>query len=47
MSAQSYELRFFFISCPTSEERLFREYTKFNFTVDEGKGQLNPSREEN
>ena len=32
---------------PTSGERLIREYTKFNFAVDEGKERLNPSREKN
>ena len=30
---------------PTSGERLIREHTKFDFTVDEGKERLNPSRE--
>ena len=25
-------------SCPTREEQLIRGYTKFDFTVDEGKG---------
>ena len=29
----------------TSGERLLRGYTKFDFTVDEGKGRLNISRE--
>ena len=34
--------------CPTSGERLFNLlYTKFDFTVDEGKEWLNPSREKN
>ena len=33
--------------CPTSGERLFYGYTKFDFTVDEGKERLNPSREKN
>ena len=28
-------------------ERLIRWYTKFDFTVDEGKDLLNPSREKN
>ena len=28
-------------------ERLIRKYTKFDFTVDEGKKRLNPSREKN
>ena len=42
-----YELKFFLTSCPTSGERLFREYTKFDFTVDEGKGRLTPSLEKN
>ena len=28
-------------------ERLVRGYTKFDFTVDEGKGRLNPSRDKN
>ena len=32
-------------SCPTSGERLCRGYKKFDFTVDEGKGRLNPSRD--
>ena len=34
-------------SRPTDGERLIRgyRYTKFDFTVDEGKGRLNPSRE--
>ena len=35
------------IKCPTGGERLNREYTKFDFTVDEGKEWLNPSREKN
>ena len=35
-------------SClPTSGERLIRGYTKFDFTVDEGKGWLDPSRDKN
>ena len=29
------------------EERLIRGRTKFDFTVDEGKGRLNPSRDKN
>ena len=37
ISAQSHELGFFLASCPTNGERLFRGYTKFDFTVDEGK----------
>ena len=32
---------------PTNRERLIRGFTKFNFTVDEEKGQLNPSRDKN
>ena len=32
-------------SCPTSGERLIRGYTKFDFTVDDGKERLNPSRD--
>ena len=32
---------------PTSGERLNRYYTKFGFTIDEGKERLNPSREKN
>ena len=32
-------------SYPTSGERLIRGDTKFDFTVDEGKGRLNPSRD--
>ena len=43
--AHSHELRFFLTPCPTSGERLFRTYTKFDFTVDERKGQLYLSRE--
>ena len=50
ISVQSHELRFFLAknnqinkSCPTSGERLIRGYTKYNFTVDEGKGWLNLS----
>ena len=35
------------MSCPTSGERFFRGYTKIDFTVDEGKRRLNPSRDEN
>ena len=35
-------------SClPTSGERLIRGYTKFDFTVDEGKEWLDPSRDKN
>ena len=34
-------------SCPTSGERSIRGYAKFDFTVDEGKGRLNPSRDKN
>ena len=34
-------------SCPTNGERLIRGYTKFDFTVDEGKGRLNPSHDKN
>ena len=33
--------------CPTSGERLYRKYAKFDFTVDEGKEWLNPFREKN
>ena len=34
--------------CPTGGERLNRSYTEeFDFTVDEGKEWLNPSREKN
>ena len=35
--------------CPTTSGRrlIIRYYTKFDFTVDEGKERLNPSREEN
>ena len=29
------------------KSRLIRAYTKFDFTVDEGKERLNPSREKN
>ena len=32
---------------PTSGERLIRGYMKFDFTDDEGKGRLNPSRDKN
>ena len=32
-------------SSPASRERLIRGYTKFDFTVDEGKGRLNPFRD--
>ena len=32
-------------SCPTSGERFIRGYTKFDFTIDEGKGRLDPSRD--
>ena len=32
---------------PTNGERLIRGYTKFDFTTDEGKGRLNPSRNKN
>ena len=36
------------ISCPASGERLLRGYTKFDFTVDEGKERLmNLSRDKN
>ena len=34
-------------SPPSRGERLIRGYTKFDVTVDEGKGRLNPSREKN
>ena len=34
-------------SCPTSLERLTGGYTEFDFTVDEGKERLNPSRDKN
>ena len=33
--------------CPISGKRLIRGYTKFVFTVDGGKGRLNPFRENN
>ena len=33
--------------CLKSGERLIRGYTKFDFTVDERKGRLNPSRDKN
>ena len=33
--------------CPTGGERLNRWYAQFDFTVDEGKEWLNPSREKN
>ena len=43
------ELRFFLTlkkaQQQVSGERLIRYYTKFDFTVDEGKERLNPSRE--
>ena len=39
---QSHKLGFFLTS---SGERLIRGRTKFDFTVDEGKGRLNPSRD--
>ena len=45
ISAQPYELGPSLTSCPTSGERLCRGYTKFGFTLDEGKGRLNPSRD--
>ena len=45
ISAQSHELGFSLTSCPTSGERLCRGYTKFDFTVDEGKGRLNAARD--
>ena len=46
ISAQSHKLGFSLKSSPTrSGERLFRGYTKFDFTVDEGKERLNPSRD--
>ena len=35
------------VKCPTGGERLNRQYTKFDFAVDEGKEWLNPSREKN
>ena len=38
ISAQSHGLGFSLISCPTSGERLYRGYTRFDFTVDEEKG---------
>ena len=38
-------LLIFITSCPTSGERLFRGYIKFDFTVDERKGRLIPSRD--
>ena len=58
ISVQSHELGFFLTkkieiqykikkSCPTSGERLIRGYLKFDFTVDEGKGRLSPSRDRN
>ena len=34
-------------TCPTSGERLIRGYTKFDLTIDEGEGWLNPSRDKN
>ena len=40
-----YELGFSLTLCPTSGEQLCREYTKFDFTVDEEKGRLRPSRD--
>ena len=33
--------------CSMGGERLNRQYTKFDFAVDEGKEWLNPSREKN
>ena len=45
ISVSSHELGFFLTLCPTSGERLRRGYTKFHFTVDEGKGRLNLSRD--
>ena len=55
ISVQSHELVFFLSkikqnqikSCPTSGERLIRGYTKFDFTVEEGKEWLDPSRKKN
>ena len=57
MSLQSYELGFFLtknkiiiIKIMPNKWRtisLIRGYTKFDFTVDEGKGRLNPSRDKN
>ena len=32
-------------SCPLSGERLCRGYRKFDYTVDEGRGRMNPSRD--
>ena len=46
ISAQSHELRFSLTSRPTSRERSCRGYTTFDFTVDEGKERLNPSRDQ-
>ena len=45
ISAQSHEVEFSLTSCPTRGERLYHGYTRFDFTVDEGKGRLNPSRD--
>ena len=37
----------FLTSCLTSGEQLIHGYTKFDFTVDEGKERLNPCRKKN
>ena len=37
--------KYFEKKCPTSGERLNRQYTKIDSTVDEGKEWLTPSRE--
>ena len=36
---------YIYILIPTSRGRSIRGYTKFEFTVDEGKGRLNPSHD--
>ena len=40
-------INFFATFCSSSSHKNRREKTKFDSTVDEGKGQLNPSRDEN
>ena len=42
---ESHELGCFLTPCPSSGERLLHGCTKFHFTVGEGEGRLNPSRD--
>ena len=46
ITVKPHHFEFFFRSMPDRGERIWCAYTEIDLTVDEGKGLLNPSRDE-